>query len=152
MMVGAGERSLHGLSHSSVFFGAVKCTVNGRKVTIKGKRGEVTKDLSHVACELKKMKQSIKKRTGTYIRIRIWFGGRKQACAVNTLKSAIKNMITGVTEVSLSPSAQPSRPCWTQPQCCNEWALFSRLILIINYTIWLVAHTPSPFCRASATR
>ena len=84
------------------FFSIVSvCNVNARKVTIKGKRGEVTKDFSHVACELKKMKQDNKKRNGTYIRIRIWFGGTKQSCAVNTLKSHINNMCIGVTEVSL---------------------------------------------------
>merc|ERR1712045_715323 len=76
----------------------VTATVNARKVTIKSKRGEVTKNFSHVACELKKMKQESKKRTGTFIRIRIWFGGYKQSCAVNTLKSHISNMIIGVTE------------------------------------------------------
>ena len=83
-------------------FSAVQCTVNARKVTIKGERGEVSKDFSHVACELKKMKQTTKKRNGTFVRIRIWFGGQKQSCAVNTLKSAIGNMIIGVTEVSAS--------------------------------------------------
>merc|ERR1719232_501682 len=76
----------------------VTATVNARKVTIKSKRGEVTKNFSHVACELKKMKQESKKRIGTFIRIRIWFGGYKQSCAVNTLKSHISNMIIGVTE------------------------------------------------------
>ena len=84
------------------YFAPVTCTVNARKVTIKGKRGEVTKDFSHVSCELKKMAQASKKRTGTFIRIRIWFGGYKQSCAVNTLKSHISNMIVGVTEVSFS--------------------------------------------------
>lgn len=76
----------------------VTCTVNARKVAVKGKRGEVKKDFSHVSCELKKMKQDTKKRNGTFIRIRIWFGGYKQSCAVNTLKSLIQNMITGTTE------------------------------------------------------
>ena len=85
---------------SFVLFAIVTCTVNARKVTIKGERGQVTKDFSHVACELKKMKQTSKKRDGTFVRIRIWFGGTKQSCAVNTLKSHINNMITGVTEVS----------------------------------------------------
>lgn len=44
------------------------------------------------------MKQDNKQRSGLYIRIRIWFGGSKQACAVNTLKALIGNMIIGVTE------------------------------------------------------
>lgn len=77
--------------------------MNARKVSITGPKGSVTKDFSHVACEIKKMKQSEKKRTGNFIRIRIWFGGYKQSCAVNTLKSHINNMIIGVTEVSGPP-------------------------------------------------
>ena len=81
--------------------------MDARKDTVKGKRGTVTKDFSHLACELKKMKQDTAKRQGSYIRIRIWFGGVKQACAVNTLKSLIGNMITGVTEVSAT-----ARKCW----------------------------------------
>jgi large subunit ribosomal protein L9e len=72
--------------------------VKARKISIKGARGTVSKDFSHVACELKKMQQKTKKRNGTFIRIRIWFGGTKQSCAVNTLKSHIGNMIIGVTE------------------------------------------------------
>merc|ERR1712060_379724 len=80
-------------------------TVNtkAREVTVKGERGSVTKDFSHLAVELQKMKLDNKKRKGTFIRIRMWFGGYKQACSVNTLKSLIENMITGVTEVSQVP-------------------------------------------------
>ena len=81
----------------------VTADVNARKVVVKGKRGTVSKDFSHVACELKKMKQDTPKRKGLYIRIRIWFGGYKQACAVNTLKSLIGNMVIGVREVSWLP-------------------------------------------------
>merc|ERR1712051_882243 len=76
----------------------VTVTLKARKVTVKGKRGEVTKNFSHLAVELQKLKQNDNKRTGLFIRIRMWFGGYKQACAVNTLKSLISNMITGVTE------------------------------------------------------
>merc|ERR1719188_1994601 len=76
----------------------VTVNCNARKVTVKGPKGEVKKNFSHLAVELQKMKQNNKKRNGTYIRIRMWFGGYKQACSVNTLKSLIENMITGVTE------------------------------------------------------
>merc|ERR1712228_273976 len=76
----------------------VKVTCKARKVTVKGPKGEVTKNFSHLAVELQKMKQNNKKRKGNYLRIRMWFGGYKQACSVNTLKSLIENMITGVTE------------------------------------------------------
>ena len=87
--------------------------VKARKVTIKGERGEITKDFSHLAVELQKMKQDNKKRQGTYLRIRMWFGGMSQACAVKTLQSLLSNMITGVTEVSsahkTNQQAEPSR-------------------------------------------
>ena len=104
--------------------------MNARKVSVKGKRGEVKKDFSHIACELKAMKQNEKKRKGNFIRIRIWFGGYKQACAVNTLKSLITNMITGVTEVSdLSTPSPVSYGVLSVGVCF----LFS-LVLINNYT------------------
>ena len=125
----------------------VTATVNARKVSIKGKRGTVTKDFSHVACELKKMKQDNKKRTGDFIRIRIWFGGYKQACSVNTLKSHISNMITGVTEVSFIRIGR-SPPSEAVNNTSRVWCVFYNCVslsfgvLINNYTE----------CRASATR
>merc|ERR1719247_2179927 len=38
------------------------------------------------------------KMKGLYVRIQMWNGGYKQACAVTTFKSLISNMIIGVTE------------------------------------------------------
>merc|ERR1712083_909633 len=76
----------------------VTITYKARQVSVKGPRGEVTKDFSHLAVELQRMNQNNKKKKGKFIRIRMWFGGYKQACSVNTLKSLIENMITGVTE------------------------------------------------------
>lgn len=35
-----------------------------------------------------------------YLNIKMWFAAKKPACAVTTLKSLIRNMITGVTDVS----------------------------------------------------
>ena len=55
----------------------VTVTVNARKVTVKGKRGEVKKNFTHLAVELQKIKQNDNKRKGNYIRIRMWFGGYK---------------------------------------------------------------------------
>jgi ribosomal protein L6P/L9E len=49
--------------------------------------------------EMQIKKLNTKKRRGTYLNIRMWFAGKKQACSVSTLKSLIRNMITGVTEV-----------------------------------------------------
>merc|ERR1712210_207063 len=76
----------------------VTVDVKARIVTVKGPRGEVKKNFSHLAVELQKMNLKEKKRSGIHIRIRMWFGGYKQACSVNTLKSLIENMIVGVTE------------------------------------------------------
>lgn len=74
--------------------------IKSRKVTIKGKRGEITKDFSHLSCELETIKQDNKKRKGDYLRIQMWMKHSKHSCVVGTLTSLIKNMITGVTEVS----------------------------------------------------
>jgi len=84
-------------------FALVTVDTKARVVSVKGPRGEVKKNFSHLAVELQKMKLDTKKRKGNFIRIRMWFGGYKQACSVNTLKSLISNMITGVTEVSKVP-------------------------------------------------
>lgn len=51
--------------------------------------------------EMTTVKQNVKKRKGNFLNIKMWFGGSKQACSVTTLKSLIRNMITGVTEVSV---------------------------------------------------
>ena len=123
-----------------LFFGmvAVTCTVKARKVSIKGARGTVSKDFSHIACELKKMQQTGKKRSGTYIRIRIWFGGTKQSCAVNTLKSHISTMIIGVTEVSFQtfiPSSSTQSPTKCELMSLYGVLSCSLFLLINNYIL-----------------
>jgi len=84
----------------------VTVQIVSRKVTVKGRKGEVSKDFSHIPCELQMMKQNDKKRQGTYVRIRMWFGTYKNCCSVRTLRSLIKNMLVGTHEVSLSASLQ----------------------------------------------
>lgn len=83
-------------------FEIVTVNVKARIISVKGTRGTVTKNFSHLPCEIQKLVQKEKKRQGNFIRIRMWFGGYRQACSVNTLKKLINNMITGVTEVSTS--------------------------------------------------
>lgn len=78
---------------------AVTVTIKSRIVTVKGPRGQVTKDFSHAGIEMQILKQATKKRNGNFIRFRKWFGAYRQACAVRTIRSLINNMITGVTEV-----------------------------------------------------
>ena len=92
MMVSLLTRSYH--VHT------VTVTIKSRVVTVKGARGTVTKDLSHMSVEMQKMKQADKKRKGNFIRLRMWFGAYKQAAQVKTVKSIINNMMSGVVEVS----------------------------------------------------
>lgn len=70
-------------------------------MTVKGPKGSITKDFSHLAVDIRVMKMATKKMKGLFVRIQMWNGGYKQACAVTTFKSHISNMIIGVTEVSL---------------------------------------------------
>lgn len=84
----------------TLFF-IVKLTVKARKVTVKGEKGEITKSFRHMPVELTIQKQNVRKRKGQFLNIKMWFAGKKQACSVTTLKSLIRNMITGVTDVSI---------------------------------------------------
>ena len=76
-------------------------TVKTRQVKVKGAKGEITKDFRHMPVEMQIKKQQTKKRKGLYLNIKMWFGASKQSCSVSTLKSLIRNMITGVTNVDI---------------------------------------------------
>ena len=80
----------------------VKVQVKARKVTVTGPKGSITKDFSHLSLDIRVMKVTTGKKRGLSVRIQMWNGFAKQACAVSTIKSLISNMITGVTEVSRS--------------------------------------------------
>lgn len=79
----------------------VTLSVKTRRVTVKGPKGTMTKDFRHMPVEMSTIQQNTRKRKGTFLNIKMWFGGSKQACSVTTLKSLIRNMITGVTDVSM---------------------------------------------------
>jgi large subunit ribosomal protein L9e len=72
--------------------------VKARKVTVEGPKGTVTKDFSHIALDIKVLNMATAKQKGKTVRIQMWNGGYKQACAVTTIKSLINNMFIGVTE------------------------------------------------------
>merc|ERR1719359_1261058 len=78
----------------------VKVSVKARRVTVKGPLGELTRALNHLPIDIRVMKMATSKMKGLYVRIQMWNGGYKQACAVTTFKSLISNCIIGVTEVS----------------------------------------------------
>ena len=77
----------------------VTLTIKNRCVTVKGPKGEITKDFRHSPVEMQIKKQALRKRKGLFLNIKMWFGGLKQSCSVATLKSIVRNMITGVTQV-----------------------------------------------------
>ena len=70
----------------------VSLSVKSRLVTVKGPRGELTKNLRHINMEIKKI--SDKK-----IKLVVWHGGRKHVACLRTVRSLITNMIQGVTKV-----------------------------------------------------
>merc|ERR1719359_2687560 len=76
----------------------VKVSVKARRVTVKGPLGELTRALNHLPIDIRVMKMATTKMKGLYVRIQMWNGGYKQACAVTTFKSLISNCIIGVTE------------------------------------------------------
>lgn len=62
---------------------------------------------------------------GNWIRIRMWFGGYKQAALVGTILSLIRNMIKGVRAVSTS-----SLPClFAQSRECVGLSFLSARLL-----------------------
>ena len=87
----------------------VTVTKKARKITVKGPRGTVTKDFSHVALDIQLVDMQTGKMQGKYARIQMWNAGYKQACAVTTIKSLISNMIIGVTEVSINKRVAETR-------------------------------------------
>jgi large subunit ribosomal protein L6 len=66
----------------------VEVTIEGRKVTVKGANGTLTRDFSHVPISLE----------GNGETVRVWaeWPRKKEASLVGTIYSHIQNMITGV--------------------------------------------------------
>lgn len=69
----------------------VSFTINKRVITVTGPRGTLRRDFRHLSMEI----QRVKKDT---VRVRKWFGVRKEVAAIRTVCSHIENMIKGVTK------------------------------------------------------
>ena len=67
----------------------VEVSVKSRKVVVKGPRGELTKDFSHIQIDIRK--------EGNKIVIEKWFANAREGSAARTVSSHIRNMMTGVT-------------------------------------------------------
>lgn len=68
-------------------------SVKSRKITVKGPKGEIVKDLSHLPIDFIVGKNQEGLRTVT---LQTWQARYKQKCTVKTATSLIKNMIQGV--------------------------------------------------------
>jgi len=66
----------------------VEVAIDGRKVTVKGAKGTLTRDFSHASISIEL--------DGKTIRIRAEWPRKKEAALVGTICSHIQNMITGV--------------------------------------------------------
>lgn len=79
-------------SHDTVTFPAgVTFKLNKRVITVKGPRGTLKRDFSHQSVEIERI-------ANDKIRVRKWFGVRKEIAAIRTVCSHIENMIKGVTK------------------------------------------------------
>ena len=73
----------------------VTVDVKARVVTVKGKLGTLTKAFKHIPFELRKeVSEKTKKNS---LKFRMWLQKKKRNSLLNTVKSTIRNMITGVT-------------------------------------------------------
>ncbi|KAG8743988.1 hypothetical protein FRC10_011062 [Ceratobasidium sp. 414] len=71
----------------------VTLEIKSRLITVTGPRGKLQKNVRHVNMDIQLVKSKENKVT-----LAVWQGGRKHVACLNTIKSLITNMITGVTK------------------------------------------------------
>jgi large subunit ribosomal protein L6 len=73
----------------------VDVTVDGLKVTVRGPKGELTRDFSHARGIIIRLDED---EEGKKIVVETFFANRRQKALVGTIASHIENMVTGVTK------------------------------------------------------
>ena len=68
--------------------------VKARKVVVKGKLGTLTQSFRHIPIEIFKGKSKANKNA---LRFRMWLQKKKRNAAIGSIRSTIRNMVTGVT-------------------------------------------------------
>mmetsp|Transcript_21004 Transcript_21004/g.27611 ORF Transcript_21004/g.27611 Transcript_21004/m.27611 type:complete len:187 (-) Transcript_21004:57-617(-) len=68
----------------------VEVEVKSRTIKVTGPRGELFRDFKHIACNIVK--------TGSIIRVDLWFATRKQLACARTVCSHIENLFVGVIQ------------------------------------------------------
>ena len=71
----------------------VEVKVDGMKVTVKGPKGELTRDFSHARGVIIRLDEG-----GRKVVVEAFFANRRKKALVGTIASHIENMITGVTK------------------------------------------------------
>ena len=74
----------------------VEVITKSRNVEVKGPRGVLKRSFKHLPFDV--IRDEDKKSKKKRLHIQMWFAGKKQKAAVNTISSHIKNMIRGVTD------------------------------------------------------
>ncbi|KAH8556435.1 ribosomal protein L6, alpha-beta domain-containing protein [Umbelopsis sp. PMI_123] len=69
----------------------VEVNIKSRIVTVKGPRGELTKNLRHLNMEIKSVGED-------KLKFVVYHGNRKHVACIRTVRSIVNNMITGVTK------------------------------------------------------
>jgi large subunit ribosomal protein L9e len=72
----------------------VTVDVKARTITVKGPLGKLTKSFSHIPFEIRKENT---KRGKAGLKFRMWLQKKKRNAVLGTVRSIIRNMITGVT-------------------------------------------------------
>jgi large subunit ribosomal protein L9e len=73
----------------------VEVVVKARTVTVKGPLGQLIKAFKHIPIEIYKDKSA--KSGKSILKFKIWLQKKKRNASIGTIKSTIRNMITGVT-------------------------------------------------------
>ena len=73
----------------------VTVDIKARVVTVSGPLGKITKSFRHCPCEIGKEK--LKKTGKEGVKLRMWLQKKKRNATLGSIRSRIRNMITGVT-------------------------------------------------------
>ena len=75
------------------YISAVTLSVKGRKVTVRGPRGTLSRSFKHLPVDMLMTNKDT-------LKVEKWFGKRRELAAVNTVCSHVENMQKGVIYVS----------------------------------------------------
>ena len=73
----------------------VTVDVKARNVTVKGSLGTLTRSFKH--CPIEIYKDTSAKKNKPILKFKMWLQKKKRNAAIGSIKSTIRNMITGIT-------------------------------------------------------